>query len=129
RHPPVRRPPGPAGLRIEQLEDRTVPSQIGLEASDQLVNNVNTTGDQGVPKVAMKPDGSGFVVVWEGPDGGGGASDLGVYARIYNANWQPVGSEFQVNTTTTDQQYEPDVAVDASGNFGIVWASRAPAGR
>src|SRR5262249_48496269 len=76
---PTRRPPRPAGLRIEQLEDRTVPSQIGLEASDQLVNNVNTTGDQGVPKVAMKPDGSGFVVVWEGPDGGGGASDLGVY--------------------------------------------------
>src|SRR5262245_19310864 len=96
---PRSRPGRKATVRfsVEELEDRITPSQIGLEASDQLVNNVATTGDQGAARVAMKPDGTGFVVVWQGPDGGGGAEDLGVYARMYNANWQPVGGQFAVN--------------------------------
>ena len=33
----------------------------------------------------------------------------------------PVGSEFQVNTYTTSYQVEPSVAVDAMGNFVVVW--------
>src|SRR5262245_33868384 len=35
----------------------------------------------------------------------------------------PVGSEFQVNTYTSYFQSSPSVAVDASGNFVVVWAS------
>jgi hypothetical protein len=31
------------------------------------------------------------------------------------------GGEFQVNTTTTVDQYDPDVAKDAAGNFVVVW--------
>src|SRR5437016_4020950 len=33
----------------------------------------------------------------------------------------PVGSEFQVNTTTTGYQYLPRVAADGAGNFVVVW--------
>ncbi|HXI04036.1 MAG TPA: hypothetical protein VNI57_12745 [Candidatus Saccharimonadales bacterium] len=34
-----------------------------------------------------------------------------------------VGSEFQVNTYTTAEQYQPAAAADAAGNFVIVWTS------
>ncbi len=35
----------------------------------------------------------------------------------------PAGAEFQVNTYTTDQQEDPAVAVDADGDFVVVWHS------
>jgi hypothetical protein len=35
----------------------------------------------------------------------------------------PVGSEFQVNTYTTDYQRSPSVAVDEDGDFVVVWES------
>jgi hypothetical protein len=37
---------------------------------------------------------------------------------------QPVGPEFQINGYTTDDQTFPDVAMDANGDFVVVWASR-----
>ncbi|MEM6402814.1 MAG: putative Ig domain-containing protein [Cyanobacteria bacterium P01_D01_bin.116] len=36
----------------------------------------------------------------------------------------PIGSEFQVNTFTTDFQSNPSVAVDRDGDFIITWESR-----
>ena len=45
---------------------------------------------------------------------------LGSYGNVSAA---PVGAEFQVNTYTTDHQYEPTVAMDAHGNFVITWYS------
>jgi len=35
----------------------------------------------------------------------------------------PVGSEFHVNTYTTDDQYASSVAADAAGNFVVAWQS------
>lgn len=35
----------------------------------------------------------------------------------------PVGNEFQVNTFTTDNQDTPAIAVDAQGNYVVVWES------
>ena len=37
--------------------------------------------------------------------------------------WLFVGSEFQVNTYTTNNQKLPSVASDSSGNFFVVWQS------
>ena len=35
----------------------------------------------------------------------------------------PAGSEFQVNSYTTDYQRSPSVALDANGNFVVAWQS------
>ena len=35
----------------------------------------------------------------------------------------PVGGEIRVNTTTADNQSDPDAAVDDAGNFVVVWAT------
>ena len=67
-------------------------------------------------------DSSGnFVVVWSSnlQDGSG----LGVYARRYNSSGVAQGAEFRVNTTTANDQQRPDIAMDNSGNFVIVWTS------
>jgi hypothetical protein len=45
----------------------------------------------------------------------------GIYAQRYNSSGVAQGGEFQVNTTTTSDQTEPSVAMDAAGNFVIAW--------
>jgi hypothetical protein len=68
----------------------------------------------------MDADGD-FVVVWQsaGQDG----SSSGVFGRRVDSSGVVQGAEFQVNTFTTDFQNEPDVAMDASGRFMVVWQS------
>jgi hypothetical protein len=68
----------------------------------------------------------GFVVTWTslGQDG----SYTGVYGRRVDADGAAVGAEFRVNTTTTDWQHFPRVAVDSAGNFVVVWTSLAQDG-
>src|SRR5262249_7824350 len=73
-----------------------------------------TTGNQIDPSVGMDAAGD-FVVAWQsyGQDG----SFWGIYAQRYNAAGAPQGSEFRVNTYTTDDQRLPAVAVSAAGDF------------
>ncbi len=82
--------------------------------------NSHTGNSQQRPSVAMAPDGR-FVVAWQshGQDGGG----WGVFARRYAPDGSPVGPEFQVNSYTTNDQYEPSVAMAADGRFLIAWQS------
>ena len=49
-----------------------------------------------------------------------------VLTLVPSAGWSqgnPLGTEFRVNTYTTDAQAEPSVAADSSGNFIVVWQS------
>jgi RHS repeat-associated protein len=70
--------------------------------------------------VAVAADGS-FVVVWQSMDQDGHRN--GVYAQRYDAAGSAVGSEFRVNTYTSDHQEAPVVAVAADGSFVVVWQS------
>lgn len=93
--------------------------------ADSAVNTY-TTGFQNVPSIAT--DGQGrFIVVWqsEGQDG----DELGVFGRRLDAQGNPIGDEFQVNTYTTGSQGAPEVAADTTGNFIVVWNGEAGGGR
>ncbi|MEP1080015.1 Ig-like domain-containing protein [Leptolyngbya sp. PL-A3] len=71
---------------------------------------------------AMAMDGDGdFVITWSslGQDG----SDYGIYAQRYNSSGVAQGSEFRVNTTTTNRQRLSTVAMDADGDFVVTWTS------
>ena len=46
---------------------------------------------------------------------------FGLAAHAFN--FAPAGSEFQVHTTVVGAQHSPDVAMDANGNFVVVWFS------
>jgi hypothetical protein len=46
-----------------------------------------------------------------------------VFGQRYANSGAPLGPAFRVNTATTLDQEHPDVAVDGSGNFIVVWRS------
>jgi hypothetical protein len=82
--------------------------------------NTYTTSGQSYPAVAADASGN-FVVVWNSflQDG----SSWGVFGQRYAGSGAPLGPEFRVDTFTTNAQWRPAVASDASGNFVVVWES------
>jgi len=100
------------------------PPVIGPVVGDEFQVNTWTSGDQKNPGVAMDADGD-FVIAWQsrGQDDSMDSSSFGIYAQRYHANGLVNGSEFPVNTNTTDSQISPVVAMDADGDFVIVWQS------
>jgi hypothetical protein len=68
------------------------------------------------PSVGSDPAGN-FVVVWSGNPG---SSTFEVFGQRYTSDGAPLGTEFRVNTYTTNAQYQGVVAVDPLG-FVVVW--------
>jgi hypothetical protein len=92
----------------------------GMQGADFLVNT-STTGDQSDAEAAIDAAGN-FVVAWRGEDG----SYSGVKAQHFDASANQLGSEFQVNTYTTGNQYGPDLAMVANGDFIVTWWGEGP---
>jgi len=87
--------------------------------------NAFTTNSQGFADVAIDANGD-FVVTW---DGRGGYVDYrGIFARRFNANGVPQGTEFRVNTSPSGGQTQPVIAMDAAGDFAVAWDSYAQDG-
>ncbi len=86
--------------------------------SEEFQINIETSGNQREPSVAMDAAGN-FVVAWYGP----GENEEDIFARRFDLNGQPLGSEFRVNSYTNDRQLYPGVAMDNDGGFVIVWES------
>jgi len=93
----------------------------GVVQGSEFPVNTFTTGDQSNPSVAMDSDGD-FVITWES-GGNQDGSGYGIYSQRYNAVGVTQGSEFQVNTSTTDHQRVPSIAMDSDGDFVICWRS------
>jgi hypothetical protein len=97
----------------------------GVPQGGEFQVNTYTPGSQGSfnygPGVAMDAGGD-FVVVWE--DNNQDGSFQGIYAQRFNATGLAQGTEFRVNTSTAGEQLQPEVAMDADGNFVVCWASR-----
>lgn len=78
-------------------------------------------GDGTRPAVATDQYG-GAVVVWEHPDG----DAQGITGLMYDLYGKPIGSDFQINSETTNSQVKPDIAILPSGNFVVTWQSDSP---
>lgn len=92
----------------------------GSVAGSEFRVNTETGANQRDPAVALDADGD-FVVAWSGY--GQGGDSYGIYAQRYTADGSGVGAEFQVNTETVSVQRDPVVAMDADGDFVVVWES------
>ncbi|MEM6471421.1 MAG: LamG-like jellyroll fold domain-containing protein, partial [Planctomycetota bacterium] len=92
----------------------------GTATSGDILVNTTENGDQEQASIALLADG-GFLVTWESTnfDGGG----RGVAAQQFDASGTKVGTEFQVNSETSDAQQNPSVAASANGDVVIVWDS------
>jgi hypothetical protein len=82
--------------------------------------NTYTSNTQSNPSVSLDSDGD-FVVVWMSNEQDG--IYYGIYGQRYNASGTAQGTEFQVNTYTSNSQSRPSVSMDSNGNFVIVWQS------
>ena len=110
-----------------------IDSITGGSGAEILVNST-TAGDQKWSSVAIDTAGD-FVVTWTsyGQDDSGNTTSLGntsaanggngVYAQRFNGNGTRAGGEFRVNTYTAGNQQYSKVAMDAAGDFTIVWES------
>ncbi len=72
------------------------------------------------PAIRVAPNGS-YLVAWQASLGGTRASE--VYGQLMTANDVPVGTQFRLNTYTNGDQYSPDIAVDANGEYVVSWTS------
>jgi len=93
---------------------------LGEPLSNEFQVNTTMLHGQDDSDVAMDHDGN-FVVVWNSwSQDGGGWSIIG---RRFNSSGVPLGGEFRVNQHATDNQHLPQVAMDADGDFVVVWQS------
>src|SRR5262249_5206256 len=90
----------------------------GVGQGGEVVVHTTTSGNQGIPSIA-RAGGGGCVVAGRG-DGPGGD----IFARRFNASAVGQGNQFPVNTTAANAQINPDVAIDARGNFLVTWVSQ-----
>jgi len=80
--------------------------------------NTHTSNEQKNAAIAMEKGGN-FVVVWSSylQDG----SSNGVFARLFDPNSGQLGEEFQINATSSGNQAEPAVAMEAAAGFVVAW--------
>lgn len=94
--------------------------EMGRPFLDEFQVNTYVSGFQQNPTLTNLNDG-GWVVVWEssGQDG----SNYGVFGQRFDSDHLAVGTEFQVNTTTRNHQFNPDVSHLEDGGWIVVWES------
>jgi hypothetical protein len=93
---------------------------LGAAMGAEFQISAFTESAQRYPAIAIEPDGD-FVVAWQSRYQD--RSYYGVFARRFSSSGTALGSEFQVNSYTTYQQWNADVAVLDGGGFVIVWES------
>lgn len=97
----------------------------GSRIGSEFRVNTYKIGSQAFPSVAIAEDGS-YVVTWHsnGQDG----NNWGIYAQRYSSNGTALGTEFLVNTYTTNAQSHPSVAMERNGSFIVTWSSNGQDG-
>jgi len=116
---------GAAVLWVASMPLDALPAPGDRIGSDFLVNSY-TTGEQtqwvasiGGNFVARDDNGN-FVVVWASIHDG---STRGVFGQRFDSTGASAGTEFQINSYTTNMQYLQQVAMAPDGRFVVVWMS------
>ena len=94
-------------------------AQTGSVKTDTQAN-ATTIGSQRHAAVAMD-NSNNFAIAWD--DSEKDAGGMGVYCQVYDNTATISAAEFQVASTTATNQSHPDIAMDADGDFVVVWMS------
>ncbi len=92
-------------------------------SANPVSGEIPVTTQGSTPRVAMNGAGD-FVVAWQYHVSN--YEDRNVRARLFDSGGNPQGVEFQVNTYTTGEQYQPSVAMHSSGDFLVFWTDAGP---
>ncbi|MGH7179054.1 MAG: calcium-binding protein, partial [Tepidisphaeraceae bacterium] len=98
-------------------------SSDGTPSGGEFLVNSTTSGDQFDAAVAMD-DSANFAATWVSTDTDG----EGVFRRLFNSAGTAQQSDTLVNTTESDDQRQPDIAMAGNGKFVIAWSSDAQDG-
>ncbi|MEM1182404.1 MAG: hypothetical protein AAGM22_28920 [Acidobacteriota bacterium] len=111
------------------LDAQSSTTLFKLAAGDEFQVNTSTTDLQRDPAISRRDE--GYVVVWASESSSGTDNDLdSIQAQLLDSDGLAVGSEFQVNTSTTGSQQAPEVASWPDGRFVVVWdSSLSPRGQ
>jgi hypothetical protein len=107
-----------AGLALWLSPGRSQASDPAPAGDEFQVNDV-TANIQQTSSVALNRAGK-FVVTWQSEVEGRGDE---IRARLFDARGVAQGGELAVNDLTAQNQNAPATAMDAAGNFVIVWQS------
>ena len=100
----------------------------GAALGAQFQVNTYTTSRQGIPAVTADADGD-FVVVWRSTGSSGtDFSSYSIQGQRYASSGATVGTQFQVNTYTSNNQVLPSVSVEDNGDFVVAWQSYGSSG-
>ena len=100
----------------------------GSKSGTEFLVNTATSGYQLGPKITTLSNGA-FVVTWtDGSSSGADLSSWAVNAQVFNANGSKSGSEFVVNTTTQNFQYNPEITALTNGHFVVAWTDGSMTG-
>lgn len=87
----------------------------------EFLVNTTTNGQQQYPAIGVDTNGR-FTIAWQG--NGQDGSGYGIFAQRFEGDCQKLGSEFQVNTTTDNDQLYPSVAYNSNGGFVVSWSGK-----
>ena len=90
------------------------------KGNEFLVPSETYPNDQN-SEVAIDDEGN-FVIIWHGYGGIASASE-DIYGRRFDKDGNALGSDFTINQYTTGTQWVPEIAMDADGDFVVVWES------
>jgi hypothetical protein len=93
----------------------------GAAVGAEVRANTHTADDQQHPAIARGNDDT-FVVVWQSFDQVG-SFDFDIYGRRLTSTGQVNGTEFLVNSTTSDDQTAPAIVGSATGGYLVAWQS------
>ena len=100
--------------------DTKLPQLYGRDGEDFLVHT-SATGSQSSPSITVLASG-GFVMTWQSSGGDGGdLSGTGIRAQIFDASGARVGTEFDVNAATLNNQSGAVVTALPDGGFVVAW--------
>ncbi len=90
----------------------------GAKVGSEFQINSYTANAQYNPTLAY--DGTNYLVTWHSDKQDG--SNYGVYGQLISASGAKVGSEFQINSYTTNNQYYPSISYGDTDYF-VTWMS------
>ncbi len=97
--------------------------QAAYESTQTL--NTFTTSDQDEPAIASNGSNK-FVAVWSSNTQDGASH--GIYGQRLDGAGAKAGNEFHISSTTSGDQFTPDVAMAADGSFVVVWEGQGTSG-
>ena len=94
-------------------------NSTGVNTTDDIRVNTNTTNWQVAASVCFRPDGS-LLVAWQSDQTG----DDDIYAKIFDSSANSLTGDIRVNNYTTYYQSYPSVCCFPDGSFVVVWQSQ-----